>query len=484
MHSIALANPPSYNIYDIGIIGSTDSGSQSFDVSDNGIVTGRSLGNPTRAFTWTEAGGRVTLNNLVSPVRNFSVGNGVNKFGVVVGTGSTTTFGSSPLPIQWNGTTVTALPMPAGQTSGRANDINNNGLVIGSVNGGSLEAGFMVNGTTASLLNLTGPGGTFFRTPFAVNDDGITVGFGIDPLNAARNVGLVYRTASGVVSEVGALSASNGALCFDISNTRFVTGSSMQNQGSGLPFIANLDSNTINPIPLPADSSQGSGRGVNSWGWTVGNSSSAFSVPWLNDGINTYKLQDLIPPASGWDLSANTSASALGVSEGGIIVGTGVKSGLTRAYAMVPANLCGVIPKVTISFVPNAEVLAGKPLTITPVSAVNDPLTMVLSGGGYGGHVYPAVTISFLAHASIPTSLKRLVTIPATAAGQAAFLDINLINGNAENSDNEIGPGDLQVILDNFGETNFNPNADLDFDGEVGPGDLQIVLDNFGLEGD
>ena len=45
---------------------------------------------------------------------------------------------------------------------------------------------------------------------------------------------------------------------------------------------------------------------------------------------------DLIPPNSGWDLSMNTSSSALAISEDSIIVGTGVHDGETHAYAMVP----------------------------------------------------------------------------------------------------------------------------------------------------
>src|SRR5204863_6091461 len=82
--------------------------------------------------------------------------------------------------------------------------------------------------------------------------------------------------------------------------------------------------------------SQGSARAVNSAGWVVGNDSSAFSIPFLYDGTNTYRLADLIPPNSGWDLSMNTSSSALGISEDGVIVGTGVHNGETHAYAMVP----------------------------------------------------------------------------------------------------------------------------------------------------
>jgi hypothetical protein len=65
--------------------------------------------------------------------------------------------------------------------------------------------------------------------------------------------------------------------------------------------------------------------------------------------------------------------------------------------------------------------------------------------------------------------------------------NFTLENGNIDN-DTEVGPGDLQLVLDNFGLTSADPGWDpvwdMDDDGEVGPGDLQNVLDFFGVEGD
>ena len=93
-------------------------------------------------------------------------------------------------------------------------------------------------------------------------------------------------------------------------------------------------------IPLAAGTSSGIARAVNSAGWVVGIDSSAFSIPFLFDGTNTYRLADLLPlPGSGWDLSMNTSSSALGISDLGVIVGTGVHNGETHAYAMVPLKI-------------------------------------------------------------------------------------------------------------------------------------------------
>lgn len=324
-----------YTIIDLGLVNPGDSGSQAFGVSPGGVATGRSLGNPTQAFSWSQGAGFAALPNLASPARAFSAGNDANDSGIVVGTGATTTFGSSPLPLMWQKGVVSQLPLPAGQTLGRANGVNAANVAVGSVNGGSLEAGVIYSGGTATVITATTPGGSFLRTANKINDAGLIVGNGIDPLNAARNVGFVYDMVADVAFEVGALSGANGALAFDVSNAGHVVGSSMLNQGSGMPFIW-TQGGGIQPIPLPGGASQGSARGVNSAGWVVGVGSGVFAVPFLYDGVTTTRIQDLIDPASGWDVSMNTSSSALGISDNGIIVGTGVHDGNVRAYAMIP----------------------------------------------------------------------------------------------------------------------------------------------------
>jgi uncharacterized membrane protein len=162
--------------------------------------------------------------------------------------------------------------------------------------------------------------------------------------------------------EVGALPGMNGALAFGVSDSGYVVGSSMFNQGSGLPFIWS-DNGGIVAIPLASGTSEGSARAVNSAGCVVGDDSSAFSIPFLYDGTTTYRLADLIPPDSGWDLSMNTSSSALGISEDGVIVGTGIHNGDTHAYAMVP-----VAPKPTPT--PTPTVTPTPTATATPTPTV------------------------------------------------------------------------------------------------------------------
>ncbi|MEQ1605879.1 MAG: carboxypeptidase regulatory-like domain-containing protein [Pyrinomonadaceae bacterium] len=339
---------PQYQIFDLGVVQTGDTASQGFGVSNGGVAVGRSFRTGgTQAFSWTQSGGRVALPNLAG--RNFAVANSANDSGVVVGTGATTAFGSGRLPLVWQNGVVSQLTLPAGQTLGDANDVNSAGIAVGSINAGTSQRGVIYGPGVATIITQTTASGCFFTTAFGINDSGRIVGQGIDPNNAARNVGIVYDISSNTATEVGALPGSNGALAFGVSNSGFVTGSSMMNQGSGLPFRWSSSGGMV-AVPLPVDTTQASGRGVNSAGWVVGTASSAFAIPFVWNGTTTYRLQDLIPTNSGWDLSTNTSSSALGISDNGIIVGTGVFNGATRGYAMVPV---GVTPSPTPTPTPN-----------------------------------------------------------------------------------------------------------------------------------
>ena len=310
----ATATTPQYQIYDIGVIDPGDTASQGFGVSHGGTAVGRSIRTGgSQAFTWTINGSIIGLPNLAG--RSHAVSNSANDNGVVVGTAATTLFGTSRLPVMWQNGAVSQLPLPPGETLGDANSVNASNVAVGSVDAGSLQRGAIYSGGSGTIITQTTANGSFFVTAFGINDSGRVVGQGIDPMNAARNVGIVYDIGQNMAFEVGALPGLNGALAFGVSNTGYVVGSSMLNQGSGLPFIWS-DQGGMVAIPLASGTSEGSARAVNSAGWVVGNDSSAFSIPFLYDGTNTYRLADLISPGSGWDLSMNTSSSALGISDG------------------------------------------------------------------------------------------------------------------------------------------------------------------------
>ncbi len=437
--SNAFAVPPQYQIYDIGVVQTGDSASQGFGVSPGGIAVGRSFRtNATQAFSWTLGGGIAGLPNLAG--RSYCVSNSANDNGLVVGAGSTTAFGSGRLPVVWQNGVVSQLPLPSGQTLGDANHVNASGVAVGSANAGSLQRGVIYSGGNGTFITQTTSIGCYFLTAFGINDSGRIVGQGIDPNNAARNVGIVYNIGDSMAFEVGALPGMNGALAFGVGNGGHVVGSSMLNQGSGLPFIWS-DAGGIVAIPLASGTSQGSARAVNSAGWAVGNDSSAFSIPFLYDGSMTYRLADLIPGGSGWDLSMNTSSSALGISDNGIIVGTGVRNGETHAYAMVPVGPtpASVVSRKThgplgdfdIDLAPggtpgiecrNGGATNDYQIVVTfsaPVTVAGNPQAQVISGTatvGTGG----------VGNGGMVTVSGNSVTLPLTNVGNAQTVNVML----------------------------------------------------------
>ncbi len=395
---------PQYQIFDIGVIQQTDTASQGIRASHGGIAVGRVFqSNASQAYSWTVGGGIVGLPNLSG--RAYAVANDANDKGIVVGTAADTFFGSNRLPVMWQNGQVTQLPLPPGESIGDATGVNSVGIIVGSVDGGSLQQGCIYKGPASAVITETTSTGCTFVTAFGINDSGRIVGFGIDPNNAARNVGIVLDFGQTTAFEVGAIPGANGAIAFGVGNGGHVVGSTMMNQGSGTPFIWS-DADGIRAIPLATGTSEGSARAVNSSGWVVGQDSSAFSIPFLWDGTTTYRLADLLPAGSGWDLSMNTSSSAEGISDAGVIVGTGVHNGETHAYAMVPVQGTPTpsptptpttppptaTPGVATHFSVSApgDVLAGAPFnfTVTAQDKLNNTVT------NYSGTVHFTTTAS------------------------------------------------------------------------------------------
>jgi len=375
---------PTYVIFDLGVVLAGDSAVQGFGVSTNGIAVGRSVRTGgAQAFSWSN-GNLIGLPNLAA--RPFCASNAATGASTVIGTCSTTLFGTSRLPTIWQNGVVSQLPLPAGETLGDANDVNSSGVAVGSINSGSAQRAAIFSGATGSVISQTTSTGCFFTSAFGINDSGRVVGNGIDPNNAARNVGMVFEVGASVATEVGALPGANGALAFAVGNGGHVVGSSMMNQGSGLPFIWTQAGGMV-AIPLPVGTTQGSARGVNSTGKAVGTASSAFAIPFYYDGTNTFRLADLIPAGTGWDLSTNTSSSALGISDNGVIVGTGVLNGAVRGYAMVPAGNVSVGGRVTTA---SGNGIRNAVITITGGSL---PSPMIARTGSFGYYRFPTVAI-------------------------------------------------------------------------------------------
>jgi hypothetical protein len=121
---------------------------------------------------------------------------------------------------------------------------------------------------------------------------------------------------------------------------------------------------------------------------------------------------------------------------------------LTAAGAVVPGgNFNATVNPTTGAFTVDAPVL------------LPNSYRMRLDFGTFLRRVYPSQ--------SQPALTNKFAT------GQAVVM----VNGDIDN-DGEVGPGDFEVVVSNFGTA--GPSGDVDGDGEVGPGDFEIVVANFG----
>ncbi|MCA9311759.1 MAG: hypothetical protein KDA21_11175 [Phycisphaerales bacterium] len=334
---------PMYEIEAISLPGQSVSTGDAVSPSGN-YAAGTSDNAPVR---WDGSTGTTSLASLGS--RPFNLMRGVNDSGVAVGIGATTFFGSSPLPLIWTGpSSVAQLPLPAGETLGRAYSINSSGMVVGSVNGGSLERAAVYTTSSGSVLTQTMPNGGVLTTAYGINGGGRIVGQALDPTNAAVTKGFYLDPGDGTATDIGALTAlgHNSAIAFAVSSDGRIAGSSSLNSGADVrPFVW-TESGGMMEVPLLPGTTTGGARGVNASGWVVGTMSSVTSIAYLFDGTQTYALDDLLAPGSGWDLTSGTSNGAFGIADNGVIVGRGLLNGQLTAFVMTPVpgpGGCGLL---------------------------------------------------------------------------------------------------------------------------------------------
>lgn len=278
----------------------------------------------------------MVLENI--PGRTFMVPQSINNLGIGAGFGASTFFGSSPLSGSWNANngTATLVPLPAGQTLGRVYGINDTSQMAGSANGGSLERAASYTPGSGQFLTQSFADGGVLTTAYGINNNGRIIGQGLNPNNAAVIRGFYLDPGDTVATDIGSLESlgHNSAIAFAVSQNGLIVGSSSFNAGvDARPFIWQQGVG-MQEIPLLEGTSQGSARGVNAWGQVVGNMSSATSVLFMYDGAQTWRLQDLLVDATGWDLVGGTSNAAFGIADNGTIVGRGLLNGQITAFVM------------------------------------------------------------------------------------------------------------------------------------------------------
>ncbi len=335
---LALADPQ-YTITDLGVA-SPNTYSQTFGMSANGAyVVGRDLmadgqSGPWPAFVWNAGTGMVAQGNLAG--RNYATAYAVSNSGVAVGVSSVTPSGSNPLPVIWTNGQASQLTLPAGQSVGRAFGINSSGIAVGSVGSGSGEIATIYNTTTgkSNIITTLTADGAYMQTAMDISSNGLVVGAGVG--SDSRGVALVFDSVHNTMTQLAmpAYGGSfNSSLAVDISdNGQYIVGSS----GNGSQaFIWSASTGAL-LAPIPSVSSGGSLGSVNDSGWAVGTSGGLYSNPFLYADGQSYLISSVISNGAGWNFTTTTSASAMEISNNGLIVGTAQLNGVEHAYMLTP----------------------------------------------------------------------------------------------------------------------------------------------------
>jgi probable HAF family extracellular repeat protein len=325
--------PPIYSFVDLGAFGSSVTGGASddlesvaYDINESDQVVGYSRGYRnnqyyTNSFFWNNASGIQTMGTL--DVQD-NIAFALNDYGHAVGNYGTSAF-------LWDANNASA-----GQgvlyTDGQANDINNNGVVVGqrldSGSGNSLAYSWdTANATGTDLGALSGDNES---NATAIHDNGTVVGY-----STGSSLTRAFDLTGGTMNDIGDLINGNTAstLLFDTNVYGVSVGEESQ---LGIIWDSYWGASSIGTLDTYSYSSL---YKINDKGWAVGYASDIPGVSgfgnrnaatlWFNSTL--YDLSTLITLPSGWA----TLERAYSINENGSIVGYGtLDSGEKRAFML------------------------------------------------------------------------------------------------------------------------------------------------------
>lgn len=396
-------------------------------ISDDGRITGAGFdaAGVENAMYWYLG----VATHLIPPANatEFSRGLDVNGSGHIVGHGNDGP--ANNFWVYWDG-----MPPPIplnGGSPGFAFGINNNDLVCGFKDG--FPVVLPLNGAPTFLAPLTNHAYTTGRAQ-DVNDDGVITGFYADS-NQSRAV--IWDGAG--VHELPLLPGGNRAAGRRISSDNVVVGHSLFN-GQRRPVVWRDHDGPSGPsiemLPVPAGTIGQSGAtglavhdGVE---WVVGDHRNCRdenrALVWLDGAM--HELSELIPGQPGWQL-----LSANDINDDLWIVGTGINpQGKRQAFLLRPTNTDQDPPTVAITS-PAPDSIVGSTTVLTQATITDESGTVVQSIPG-------GINVTLPAGGGTAQG-----TLPLAVEGE------NTLTVNAEDEFGNTGGSSVTVIRDTIAPT-------------------------------
>lgn len=328
----AAAQTAGYTVTDLGTLsGASSSGAEA--INDSGQVAGWSGSGPnagdTHGFLW-QSGAMIDLGTLGGG--DYSHAFDLNGSGQVVGESSYPLGpnGNGPTKaFRWQGGQMSDLGslLPEPYEESHAYAANGSGQVVGKSlaeddNGARWDHAFLYhNGQMTDLGTLAPDGDPGKSVAHAINGSGQVVGEA-DLEDFAGTHAFLYE--NGQMTDLGALGGSNYSVAYDINDEGQVVGESNLDgflwQDGEMSSLGDIEPAAIN------DSGQVVGS---TCVFDGGEGCNDHAV--VYEGGQIQKLNDLVDPASGWDLDRATD-----INEGGQIVGTGIVNGEEHAFLLTP----------------------------------------------------------------------------------------------------------------------------------------------------
>lgn len=281
-------------------------------INKYGTVVGyESNANTNTAQGFMDTGGSVTL---LSPSTAYALA--INDYDEVAG--GVKSSGQSETAAEWFYGLYFKLPITAAPSAGNA--INDAGTIAGSASLGPVTQGFIVSGSTVTLLNSVDPAAAA-SVVYGLNNSGVAVGY---LQNGVTNPSpsFAFSWQNGTVTLLPSLSAGDYATAYAINDAGLIVGAS----GS---HAVEWKNGTIVDLGLAQGFTGGFAAALNDDGQIVGTAydakSNSHAVLWQNGSMTD--LNSLLPANSGWMLQ-----SATGINDQGFIVGNGLYNGIQTAF--------------------------------------------------------------------------------------------------------------------------------------------------------